>query len=119
MHVKDATHSPSLYSTIIYLLEAHPPFRIKSISPKLCLSDLEADMPISARCALQFVVGLQVDEARNLAHISFGELDQRMKLARVPLDRLVAMASVHSIDEAGVSESECVSDWSSAHQWSR
>ena len=65
--------------------------------------------PISARCALQFVVGLQIDEARNLALISFGELDQRMKLARVPLDWLVALARVHSLDDAGISDSECVS----------
>lgn len=79
MHVKDATHKPPLYSTILYLLEPRPPFRfvsplcnlsywrpsvlirgrvllgrIMSISPKLCLSDVDGvELPISARCALQ------------------------------------------------------------------
>ena len=36
MHVKDMAHSPSLYATAFYLVEPRPPFRVTSISPKVC-----------------------------------------------------------------------------------
>ena len=41
LHVKDTEHTPALYSTIFYLLEGRPPFRVSSLSPKVCaLPDL-------------------------------------------------------------------------------
>lgn len=43
---------------------------------------------------MQFVVGLWIDEKENTAIITFGEMDRRMKLARLPLDRCHDQASV-------------------------
>ena len=67
---------------------------------------------ISPRCALQYAVGLGVDEAHNLALISLGEMDRVMKVAALPLDRLVALARTHTLHDDGVTDSECVT-WSS------
>lgn len=113
-HVKDDAHEPALYGTVFYLLEAEPPFRIVSLSPKLCISDREVEIAISARCALQYVTGLVVNEATNAALVSFGELDVRMKGAFLPLDRLLALAETHRLesDEHGdeTTSSECAAE---------
>ena len=54
MHTKDNTHAPSLlYSIIFYSVEQKPPFRVLSISPKLCLSEGAVELAISPKCALQ------------------------------------------------------------------
>jgi hypothetical protein len=109
MHVKDASHDPPLYGTILYLLEAAPPFRIASLSPKLCISERELEFAVSERCGLQYVTGLVADEAANLALVSFGQMDVTMRVAALPLDRLVALARTHTIDSEDVASSECVS----------
>ena len=66
-------------------------------------------MPISARCALQYVTGLVVHEPANLAIVSFGEMDCRMRIAALPLDRVLSLARTHTIHEEGLASSECVS----------
>ena len=83
---------PALYSTSLYTIEGKPPYRVRSISPKLCLSERSIELASSARCALQYVVGLSIDVGANLALLSFGEFDRKMKLAALPLDAVVAMA---------------------------
>lgn len=94
------------------MLEPSPPFRIASLSPKLCISSREIEIGISARCALQYVVGLELDHASGLAHISYGLMDRRMGLVSLPISRLVALARTHTVgaDEgphAGPTVSEC------------
>ena len=54
----------------------------------------------SARCALQYAVGLHVDTTRNLAVVSYGEFDKKMKLAALPLDKLVGLADIFLIMRA-------------------
>ena len=110
-HVKDAAHSPALYGTVLYTVEPSPPFRVRSLSPKLCVSGRELELAISPRCALQYVVGLGVDEAHNLALLSLGEMDRAMKVAALPLDRLLALARTHTLHDDGMTDSECVA-WS-------
>lgn len=107
MHSKDTSHEPPLYGCILYLVEAKPPFRILSLSPKVCLSERRLELASSARCALQYAVGLHVDPARNLALISFGEFDLKMKLATLALDRAVALARTHLLDHEAEAFSEC------------
>ena len=109
MHVKDASHSPALYATAFYLLDPWPPFRVRSVSPKLCLSESGLELATSARCALQYVVGIAVEPRSNLVLLSYGEFDRRMKLASLPLDRVLAFARTHELATFGdVSISECV-----------
>lgn len=110
-HVKDGSHSPALYGTVLYIVDGSPPFRVRSISPKLCISEREIELAISPRCALQYAVGLGIDETHNLALISLGEMDRVMKVAALPLDRLVALARTHTLHDDGVTDSECVT-WS-------
>ena len=98
LHVKDTAHAPALYGTIFFIAEEGRPFRILSLSPKLCFSTRSLELAISARCALQYVTGLEIDEASNLALISYGELDFQMKLAALPLDAVVSLARTHVID---------------------
>ena len=107
MHYKDAAHDPPLYGSIVYLTDARPPFRILSLSPKLCLSERRIELANSARCALQYAVGLHVDVTRNLAVVSYGEFDKKMKLAALPLDKLVGLARTHLLDNEGDVFSEC------------
>ena len=47
MHVKDGAHAPALYHTIFYLVDGTPPFRVRSLSPKLCFSRRPAELPLS------------------------------------------------------------------------
>ena len=96
---------------MLYIVEGSPPFRVRSLSPKLCLSDREVELAISPRCALQYAVGLGIDETHNLALISFGEMDRIMKVAALPLDRLLALARTHTLHDDGMTDSECVT-WS-------
>ena len=98
LHVKDTAHAPALYGTIFFVAEEGRPFRILSLSPKLCFSTRSLELAISARCALQYVTGLEIDESANLALISYGELDFQMKLAALPLDAVVSLARTHVID---------------------
>ena len=108
MHIKDTSHAPALYTTAFYLLDPWPPFRVRSVSPKLCLSESSVELATSARCALQYVVGVAVEPRSNLLLLSFGEFDRRMKLASLPLDRVLAFARTHEIAASGdVSISEC------------
>ena len=99
MYIKDM---PALYSTVFYRLDGAPPFRVRSLSPKLCFSERGLELPFSARCGLQYASGLDVDAARNLALVSFGEFDRSMHLASLPLDQLVALARTHVLDDDGV-----------------
>ena len=108
MHVKDTAHSPNLYGTHFYTLEPTPPFRIRSISPKVCFSERQIELAISSRCALQYVTGLHVDEGSDLALVSYGEMDASMKLAALPLTQVLALARTHTIDEDGQTMSECM-----------
>ena len=110
MHVKDTSHTPSLYSTAFYLLEASPPFRVRSLSPKLCFSESSVELATSARCALQYVVGIAVEPHSNLVLLSFGEFDRRMRLASLPLDRVLAFARTHELaaTPSSLSVSECI-----------
>ena len=55
MHVKDGAHAPALYHTIFYLVDGTPPFRVRSLSPKLCFSRRPAELPLSPTCALQYL----------------------------------------------------------------
>ena len=107
---------PALYSTAFYLIDGSPPFRVRSLSPKLCFSEGSLELATSATCALQYVVGLAIDPASNLALLSFGEFDRRMKLAALPLDRVLALARTHELvapsggedeDEHAVGVSDC------------
>jgi hypothetical protein len=107
MHVKDTAHSPALYGTYFYLIEPSAPFRLTSVSPKVCFSDRRLELSSSARCALQYVTGLVVDEEANLALVSYGEMDLAMRVAALPLDRVLALARTHAIDEEGNTVSEC------------
>jgi hypothetical protein len=108
---QDGSHSPALYGTVLYIVDGSPPFRVRSISPKLCISEREIELAISPRCALQYAVGLGIDETHNLALVSLGEMDRVMKVAALPLDRLVALARTHTLHDDGVTDSECVT-WS-------
>lgn len=108
---QDGSHSPALYGTVLYIVDGSPPFRVRSISPKLCISEREIELAISPRCALQYAVGLGIDETHNLALISLGEMDRVMKVAALPLDRLLALARTHTLHDDGVTDSECVT-WS-------
>ena len=111
MHVKDSSHAPSFYATSFYLLDPMPPFRVRSLSPKVCLSEEGVELSSSARCALQYVVGLVVEPTSNLLLLSYGEFDRRMKLAALPLDKVIAFARSHELasgGEATVSECEAV-----------
>ena len=93
---------------MLYTVEGSPPFRVRSLSPKLCVSGKELELAISPRCALQYVVGLGVDEQHNLALLSLGEMDRAMKVAALPLDRLLALARTHTLHDDDVTDSECV-----------
>ena len=108
MHVKDGAHAPALYHTIFYLVDGTPPFRVRSLSPKLCFSRRPAELPLSPTCALQYAVGLAVDEAADVALVSLGEMDRRMKVAALPLARTLALARTHMLHDAEVAESDCV-----------
>ena len=108
LHVKDGAHAPSLYGTLLYTIDGAPPFRVRSLSPKICISERQIELSISPRCALQYIVGLAVDEARNLALVSLGEMDRRMKVAALPLARTLALARTHMLHDAEVAESDCV-----------
>ena len=113
MHVKDGAHAPALYATVFYVISGAPPFRVISISPKLCISERELEIATSPRCALQYVVGLIVepDTARadgGVVLLSFGQMDRTMRLAALPLDPLVALARTHQVGSEGeTSVSEC------------
>ena len=99
---------PPLYSTSLYTIEGAPPFRIASISPKLCLSERTVELASSATCALQYVVGLHVDAAANLVLLSFGEFDRRMRVAALPLDQVLALAHAHEVvAETDGHETDC------------
>ena len=82
---------------------------VRSISPKLCLSEESLELATSANCALQYIVGLHIEPAQNLALLSYGEFDRRMKLATLPLDKVLAFARTHDLSTEGgeVSISEC------------
>ena len=67
----------------------------KILSPKICFSEHSLELAVSARCALQYVVGLIVEPRRNLALVSYGQMDRQMHLAALPLDRIVALARTH------------------------
>jgi len=113
MHVKDGAHAPALYATVFYVISGAPPFRVISISPKLCISERELEIATSPRCALQYVVGLIVepDTARadgGVVLLSFGQMDRTMRLAALPLEPLVALARTHQVGSEGeTSVSEC------------
>lgn len=106
MHVKDTEHTPALYATVLYLLDSAPPFRVRSLSPKLCFSERDLELASSARCALQYVVGLSIDERAGLVLFSFGDFDRRMRIASLPLKAAVEFARTHVIDAHG-GETEC------------
>jgi hypothetical protein len=106
LHVKDGRHMPPLYASIFYLLEGTPPFRVTSISPKLCLSENRLELASSATCALQYVVGLAVDTEANMALLSYGVSDRTMRLAALPLDGLVELAKMHEVAPGG-HETDC------------
>ncbi len=119
MHVKDTMHWPPLYATIFYIVDAHPPFRLRSLSPKLCVSESSVELALSPTCALQYVVGLVVDEEHGRALISYGQLECEMRLAELPLDPLLALTRTHTVEvsehedeadavSAELSSSECV-----------
>jgi hypothetical protein len=99
MHIKDMGHTPALYGTAFYIISSAPPYRVRSISPKVCLSDAKIELAISARCALQYVSGLAIDPERNVALVSYGEHDRRMKLAALDLEGLVSLARTHDLGE--------------------
>lgn len=111
LHVKDTHHMPALYSTALYIIEGRPPFRVRSISPKLCLSEKSMELASSVRCALQYVVGLSIDVEANLALLSFGEFDRTMMLAALPLNAVIAMAQtlrLPSDDGDELSVADCI-----------
>jgi hypothetical protein len=110
LHVKDAAHMPSLYSTAFYIVDGTPPFRVLSLSPKICLSEQSVELAISARCALQYVVGLTIEAESNLILISYGQMDRQMHLAALPLDHVLSLARTHVLsDSCSVpSMSDCI-----------
>ena len=114
MHVKDGAHAPALYHTIFYLVDGTPPFRVRSLSPKLCFSRRPAELPLSPTCALQYAVGLVDGEADGILQRArrrerqLGEMDRRMKVAALPLARTLALARTHMLHDAEVAESDCV-----------
>ena len=116
MHVKDTEHTPALYSTILYVIDARPPFRILSLSPRLCLSERKLELASSARCALQYVVGLALGGDYLL--LSYGDFDRRMKVASLPLDAALALARTHQLGADGdESVTECATGTASEAAW--
>lgn len=95
MHVKDTAHSPALYSTAFYLISGTAPFRILSISPKVCFSERSIELSISVRCALQYVVGLAIDHDE--VFVSYGQMDRQMKVAVLPLTSVLKLARTHQL----------------------
>ena len=70
-------------------------------------AERELEFSLSARCALQYVTGLVVHEPTNLAIVSYGELDCRMRVAALPLDGLLELVRTHTINEDKTTTSEC------------
>ena len=71
---------------------------MRSISPKLCYSEASLELASTVGCALQYTVGLALEPSSNLALLSYGEFDRRMKVAALPLDALVELARTHEVD---------------------
>lgn len=78
-----------VYTSVLYLFEAQPPFRIVAVSPEFFMDD---DFETHRfKQIIQFVAGMVLDASDGRLYISYGVADCHSKVLSLPLDSVMAL----------------------------
>ena len=81
-----------VYTSVFYLFESDPPFRIIALSPEFFLDD---DFePHKFKQIIQFVSGMVLDDKDGRLYVSYGVGDCQSKVLSLPLESVLSLLNV-------------------------